>query len=343
MLVCGSALLLRGEKPRLSTSTPASQHARVVVVEDASATEAYRPIPERVRSMVHQGITNLTGKGDAAAAWSTFVKTQDVVGIKVYSRPGSQVGTRVSVVEGVVEGLLAAHIPSNHIVVWDRRLSDLVRAGFGDLPNRYGVRLAGSVDVGWDASAFYESALLGQLVYGDLEFQQKGESIGRRSFVTKLLTKEITKVINVSPMLNHNSAGVCGNLVSLSLGSVDNTIRFEGEPGKLATAVPEIYALPQVGDRVVLNIVDALICQYFGEQIRHLHYSAALNQVRLSTDPVALDVLSIEEIQKRQAGNYAENILTKTNEFDLYRNAELLELGIAEPKRIDVELVTPAR
>ena len=49
--------------------------------------------------------------------------------------------------------------------------------------------------------------------------------------------------------LNHYRAGVSGNLYSLTMSSVDNTLRFESDPERLATAVPEMYALPEVGDR----------------------------------------------------------------------------------------------
>ena len=81
----------------------------------------------------------------------------------------------------------------------------------------------------------------------------------------KLLTKEITKIINVTPMLRHNYAGVAGNLYGLAVGSVDNTMRFENNPQVQQRMArhrrPEIYNLPALADRVVLNIVDALISQ----------------------------------------------------------------------------------
>ena len=109
--------------------------------------------------------------------------------------------------------------------------------------------------------------MLGTLVWGDFEFGKKGEGLGRKSFVSKLITQRLTKIINASPLLNHNLTSVSGNLLSLAFGSVDNTIRFEAALNPIAQvneAVPEIYALPQLGDRVVLNVVDALICQYRG-------------------------------------------------------------------------------
>src|SRR5205085_3718758 len=139
---------------------------------------------------------------------------------------------------------------------------------------------------------------------------------GRKSFVTQLLTTNVTKIINVSPLLNHNSAGVCGNLYSLALGSVDNTMRFEGDAAKLAEAVPEIYALAAIGDHVALNIVDALICQYQGEHLTRLHDSVALNQLRFSADPVVLDVLSVQEIATQRL-RAAEALVSRTNRLDL--------------------------
>jgi uncharacterized Fe-S center protein len=169
-----------------------------------------------------------------------------------------------------------------------------------------------------------------------LEFGKKGEGIGRKSFVSKLVTQQITKIINITPLLNHNIAGVSGNLYGLAMGSVDNTFRFEQDPSRLATAVPDVYNLQQLGERVVLNIVDALICQYEGGQQGLLHYSATLNQLRFSRDPVALDVLSIQELEQQR--NNADAPKPKPNR-ELYEFAALLELGVNDLKKIQVDHV----
>ena len=143
----------------------------------------------------------------------------------------------------------------------------------------------------------------------------------------------MTKIITVSPLMNHNLAGVCGNLYSLSLGSVDNTTRFESDASRLATAVPEIYALPALSDHVALNIIDALICQYEGEERSLLHYSTVLNQIWLSRDPVALDVHAISELERQRK---LANAATVKPNLDLYQNASLLELGVSDLKKIRV-------
>jgi Domain of unknown function (DUF362) len=309
---------------------------RVLVVRDTQATELFQPRIERLRVMVMRGLTNLTGKATIAAAWQSLVSTQDVIGLKVYSGPGPTSGTRPTVVAAVVESLLQAKIPTNHIIVWDKRLVDLKNAGFDDLANRYGISVEACSVGGYDEKTFYDTPLLGHLVWGDRDFGNTTENVGRKSYVARLVTRKITKIVNISPLLNHHTAGVCGNLFSLSMGSVDNTLRFESDYNRLASAAPEIIALPVLGDRTVLNIVDALICQYQGEQTMLLHYSAILNELRFSKDPVALDVLSIQELdrQRKLAG-----MASRTNSMELFQNAALLELGTSEPQNIRVQVL----
>ena len=307
------------------------------MAEEPGATLAFSPQAEKIPAIIQRGLIQLTGKSTLATAWFSLVSTQDTVGLKVFSAPGPTSGTRPAVVEAVVQSLLAAGQPPRQIVVWDKHLSDLRQAGFFELAERYGVRVAGAAEAGYDEKAQpYESSILGQLVWGDLEFGQKGDGIGRKSYVSKLVTRQITKIINITPLLNHNLAGVSGNLWGLALGSVDNTIRFENDAERLATGVPEIIALPALGDRVVLNIVDALICQYQGQEKTFLPYSSVLNQLWFSTDPVALDVLSIEELGRQRK---AVNARAVKSNLELYQNASLLEIGVSDPSHIDVTRV----
>jgi hypothetical protein len=121
------------------------------------------------------------------------------------------------------------------------------------------------------------------------------------------------------------------------MGSVDNTLRFELDEERLAQAIPEIYALAQVGDHVVLNIVDALICQYQGEETSLLHYSVPLNQLWFGTDPVALDVLALKQLERqRQAANVPEPKINRS----IYTNCAVLDLGIADSSKIKIDQLT---
>jgi len=152
--------------------------AGVVIVHDPAATEAFQPRPAILQNMVNQGITNLTGKATVSAAWLSLVATQDVVGIKVFSEPGPNSGTRTAVAAAVVQGLLSAGLRPDQIIIWDKYQSDLRLAGFFELRRRYGVRVSGSAESGYDETNFYAMPLLGNLVWGDYEFGKKGEGVG---------------------------------------------------------------------------------------------------------------------------------------------------------------------
>jgi len=333
VFLCALTLSAFASDP-FNSSGQSAPRTRVVIVQDREAIEAFRPRPERVQAMMDRGIKSLTGKAMANEAWLSLVSTQDVVGIKVYSRPGPNSGTRPAVAEAVARGLISAGVPASRIIVWDKSQVDLREAGFFELVETLGIRVAGSADAGYDATNYYDTPLIGNLVWDDFEFGKTGEGVGRKSFVSKLVSQEITKIINVAPLLNHNVAGVSGSLFGLTMGSVDNTYRFEQDPLRLSKAVPEIYALPSIGDKAVLSITDALVCQYEGGQRGLLHYSTVLNQIRFSRDPVALDMLSIKELDRQRRSTRSPYM--KPN-FDLYANAALLELGVNDLTRIQVE------
>lgn len=307
--------------------------ARVVIARDTKAVVAFEPSQTRIGPMFGAGLRALTGKETSEEAWASLLNSNDVVGIKVYSTPGPLSGTRPQVIRSIVESLLSANVAPERIIIWDKDAADLRSAGFVALASRFGVQIASSAEEGYDERVYYEQQTLGTLIYGDHEFRKQGEGIGKRSFVSKLVTQRITKIINVTPLMNNYLAGVSGNLFSLAFGSVDNVVRFESSRERLAASIPEIVALPELGDRVVLNVVDALICQYQGEAQTRLHYSVMLGELRLSFDPVALDVLSLRELAARRG---AAGLPALDPNAAIYSNASLLKIGVSDPALIDI-------
>lgn len=323
--------------------TDETPKSRVFVVKDPGATRALEAVAGVVDAMVAKGVMAMTGRPTPGDAWRSLVAPTNVVGVKVHSVPGPASGTRPAVVAAVVRGLLDAGHPAGKIVIWDRRLADLRAAGFQELAASLGVRVAGAVDEGFDAGVAYENAVLGQLVFGDLEFERgpaaRGGTnavVGRRSHFSRLLTQQIQRHVVIAPLLNHNHAGVSGMLYTMASASTDNFLRFEIHPELLAKAVPEIYGDPVLADRVALLVVDALLGQYEGSQKTLLHYSAVLNELRFGTDPVALDVQACADLNRirREAG-----VKEMTNGVSLLENARLLELGTDDPGRIHLHRV----
>jgi hypothetical protein len=175
----------------------------------------------------------------------------------------------------------------------------------------------------------------GKLVFGDFEFG-KGDrfAVGRRSHVSKLLTKEVTRIIPVTPLLTHHSGGIYGHLLSLAFGSVDNMFRFETDPSRTEESVPELCALDDLMPKVAFGVTDALVGQVRGDDKARLHDTIALNELRFGADLVALDVISIVDVTAARKAYPIEG--ERALRTELFFNAELLELGIANTNRIEV-------
>ena len=320
-------------------SAPAGRpSSRVVVVQGHGLLNAFLPDDDKVAEAFNLGLEHFTGTTNVPAAWLSLVKPNDVVGLKVFSPPGQLCGTRPAVVRAIARGLLAAGMPRTQIVIWDKRAEDLRAAGFFDLGEELGVTVVGAMSVGFDTNTFYlpDSPVIGTLVWGDQEFGQTNRDVGKKSFVTKLISQRLTKIISIAPLLNENSAGVCGHFYSLAMGSVDNTHRFENDAARLAVALPEIMALPAVGDHVVLHVTDALLGQYQGGPAGFLQFSTVLNQLWFSHDPVALDVLAQQELTRQRQRFHAPEFQPN---WETYTNAALLELGQNQIGRIPVEMI----
>jgi hypothetical protein len=326
------------DAPSEPSPPPTTNTSLVVIIQDPEATEAFRPRLDRVRDMVNRGLTRYTGRPTVRDAWLSLLATQDIIGIKVHSAPGLS-GTRPEVAGAIAESLLSAGVPKDHVVIWDKLQANLQSAGFVQVAHDLGIRVTSCQQEGYDESMAYTNFFLGHLMWTDHEFNTSGDEVGRRSFFSKLLTKGLTRIINVPPLMNHYRAGVTGCLFTLAMGSVDNTQRFESGAERLAEAVPEIYVQEQILDKVALNVVDGLLAQYEGQTHTLLHYAYPLNELRFSRDPVALDVLSLRELDAIRRTN---SIPSPTNFVASYRklyteNATLLELGTADLKQIRVD------
>ncbi len=336
---------LAGSPPLVATDTipapinPSARRPRaeVFIIQDSAATSVFVPNAAVVRRMVERGLMALAGKPTPSEAWRSLLRTNDVVGFKVNSAPGEISGTRPVVVRALIETLKESGHAAEKIVIWDKRAADLRQAGWYEVAASLGVRSVAAEEVGWDPDPqrAYEKSVLGRLVAGDLEFNRREDlNAGRRSFVSKLLTQQLSVIIPVTPVLTHTLGGVNGQLVGLAFGSVDNSLRFQNNPSLLAEAVPEICALDDVLPRVLFGVSDALICQYRGQESLRLHNTVVLNELRFSLDPVALDALALDDLARARASSPYS--VERPAETEVYVNAELLELGVSDLKRIDV-------
>ena len=134
----------------------------------------------------------------------------------------------------IVSGLVAAGHPRESIIVWDRALGGIKDAGYR--PGAEGYRLLSIPPRdGYDAKAFFSAPLLGNLVWGDLEFQSsramipllsETENTSDISHFSRILSSEVTKIINVPVMSNSETNGLAGCLYNMVIPNIDNWRRF---------------------------------------------------------------------------------------------------------------------
>ena len=140
----------------LSAQAPNPKKSRVIRVRDAKATRFLTPNPARVRAMLDRALPKFTGQATPRAAWRSLVTPADVIGLKVDAQHGPMAGTRPALVESVARSLMDAGIPARQIVIWDRSLEELKKAGYARMAKALGVRLAGARDAGYESHPHFD-------------------------------------------------------------------------------------------------------------------------------------------------------------------------------------------
>jgi uncharacterized protein (DUF362 family) len=281
----------------------------VAFARDFRAMDGLDENPAVTRRMVNALVRTVTGRGDSRDAWRDLAGPEDRVGIKVTTAGGPYFSTRRGVVAAVVAGLREAGV--RQIIVWDKDPAALRECGF--TPQRLGCEVR-AIDPphGWDRGASFQAPVLGKLIWGDLLFSEKNKEgpdklLSSKSHLCTILSRDVTRFINIPVLSDERSCGVAGALHSAVVGNLDNWRRFTsfGESG--ASAIADSYADPRIGGKCVLHILDALAVTYAGGPGSNPQASVIHNTLYASGDPVALDFIGLQLLEKwRRNGRFGE-------------------------------------
>ena len=293
--------------------------------------------------MVDRLLLAITGQSDIAKAWSSLVSPTDKIGIKICAAGGELFTTHRDVVNAIVEGLVAAGHARASIIVWDRELGGIKEAGYRPIVEGYRIMSITPRD-GYDPKAFFSAPLLGNLVWGDLEYRgQKGmpllsdrENTSEVSHFCRIVSGEVTKIINVPVMSNSERNGLAGCLYNVTIPNVDNWRRFADRTAFGGSSIAEIYRNPLIAKKVVLNLMDGLIAEYAGGPQSQPNYALHHATLMVSKDPVAIDSVALKQIE----GWRANARLPAIGDGAAYvQVAAELGLGNADSRRIEVKTV----
>jgi len=318
----------------------------VYSLRNPAAIKDYRTNARVVREMVNRLVLAVTGASDVGKAWASLVSPADRVGIKISAAGGELFTTHHDIVAAIVDGLVAAGHPRSSIVVWDRSLGGSGEAGYRPGSDGYQLRAIAPRD-GYDPQAAISAPLIGKLVWGDLEYHgvagkltilSDTENTSNVSHFARILSTDVTKVINVPVMSVSETNGIAGCIYNMTIPNIDNWRRFTQGSRFGAESLAEIYADPHIAKKVVLNVMDGLIAQYAGGPQPQPNYALHHATLYASRDPVALDAIVLKQLEQLRV----RVGLPKITPLAAYIGyAAQLGLGNAEPSRIEVKNIVP--
>jgi len=153
---------------------------------------------------------------------------------------------------------------------------------------------------------------------------------GKYSYFGKLVTKKLTKIINV-PVFKNTGNGISMATKNIGYAAVCNTNRLHRP--LFFDVCTEVCTFPAIRDKMVLNITDGLKGQYDGGPSAAAQFIYNCNKLFFATDPFALDfVCHNQMVEKRKQEGVNVNEHPRWTEY--LRYAEKLGLGIADPQKI---------
>jgi uncharacterized protein (DUF362 family) len=323
--------------------TPPPLKSTVYTTHDANAIVNYKTNSRAVHAMVDRLVLAATGQPDLASAWNSLVSPNDKVGIKISAAGGELFTTHHDIVTAIVDGLVAAGHPRSSIIVWDRSLEGTKGAGYksGD---GFQLKSIGSRG-GYDSKATFTAGLLGKLIWGDVDYiSDRGKSVplsdtentSSVSHFCRILSTDVTKVINVPVMSSSTTNGIAGCLYNMTIPNIDNWRRFaQGTPFG-AESIALIYDNETISKKVVLNIMDGLLAQYGGGPASQPNFALHHATLYASKDPVALDAVAVKQLDAWRA---KENFPPIGRLASYIPTATTVGLGNSESSRIEVKNV----
>ena len=286
--------------------SPSAAQSIVYFAHNSDAIQDYETNPRIVHAMVDRLVLAVTGQPDLVRAWGSLVGPNDKIGIKISAEGGELFTTHHDVVKAIIDGLVAAGHSRQNIIVWDRSITGALQAGYKAQAPDYQLKGITPRD-GYDPQAIFSAPLIGKLVWGDLEYKaDKGkmpllsdnENTSSSSHFSRIISTEVTKIINVPTMSNSGTNGLAGCLYNVTLPNLDNWRRFAQGSGFGAESIAEIYSNPLVGKKVVLNLMDGLLAVYAGGPQSQPNYSVHHATLYASKDPVALDSVALKRLDQ---------------------------------------------
>jgi uncharacterized protein (DUF362 family) len=300
---------------------PLTMPGKVVKVKKSGCLEAngIYPKADDAKEMLRRALAELTGKSDLVEAAKLFVHPQDKVCVKVNGIALQNMATNKELVLPFVDAMIAAGVPPTNITMLEQY------PGFMN-----GTRItAKSVPAG--VSVVWHSNNDATMDWRDIPGTQR-----QTKFVRPLT--ESTALINFALIKDHSICGYTGALKNMTHGCSVNPQDFH-----------EHHASPQIAlmsaqdilrSRLRLCIIDGFkLMANGGPLYKQPQYVTPHEAVYVSTDPVALDAIGWDLVEKARAGFHLKTLTEEGRPPAYILAAADLGVGIADPAKITLKEV----
>ncbi|MBW2525077.1 MAG: DUF362 domain-containing protein [Deltaproteobacteria bacterium] len=303
--------------------TRLSLPGKVVKIQGSDTLQAGGLWPKQAaaKAMLHKAMIALTGKKDLGQAFAQFVHKEDRVAIKPNGLGGGRGATMASnkeLVLEIVRGVMAAGVPAEQITIFEQYQSFLRGTRVLDEKLKLDAEFPQGVQ-----TAIHDNR--------DATMDKITVSGVPTRFVRPFT--EATAVINVPVIKDHSLCGYTGALKNITHGATTNPQSFHAHG--CSPQIAELYAQDVVKSRMVLHVVDGFKALYDGgPKDRKSKCRVPHHAVYASTDPVALDYLGWQVVDKLRKDNSLASLEAAGRKPTYIQVAADLGLGIADEARI---------
>lgn len=301
--------------------TPFAAPGKVVKVTKKDCLQANQlyPKPDAAKEMLTRALTELTGKPDLVTAVQQFVHKDDIVCVKVNGIAKQNMGTNKELVLPFLEALIAAGVPATSITVLEQ----------------YGDFLAGT-----RINAANVPAGIKVVTHGNGNATMDYRLIpgtGTSTKFTKYLT-EATAAFNFALIKDHSICGYTGQLKNMTHGCSINPHDFHVHHA--SPQIAQMYAQDVIKSRVRLNIADGFKVMADGGPLwKRPEMVKPHEAVYASTDPVAMDTIGWEVVEKLRSELKLKTLTEAGREPAYIKAAADLGLGVSDRAKITLKEV----
>lgn len=275
------ALGAAGEIPLLEAAHQSNSpgKSRVAIARDAMLRDEGAGVDSsRVLSLLDRSMQAVFDRDNPLEPWKKLVQPGQKVGLKVNALGGRGLSSNLQLIDAICERLQGTGIKASDIIIWDCDTEELERVGFHISTSGNRIQCYGTDRVD------YEEELV---TYG---------SVGSR--VSRIMTQRCDLLINVPVLKDHDGAGVTIALKNM-YGVIHNPNKYH--PNGCNPYVADVNMLPEVRTKMRLTICDATTASYEGGPGYKPQYAWQENALLVSQDPVALDQIGWQIIERKRA------------------------------------------